>query len=385
MIETRRAESASIGDIILDFFCENRLDLEGLLDSLEMSRAHAKSLMSSAYKSFDSEPWLTKGLPSKLTSWLSAHASQHHDPSSDTDEPSSILISAYDGSVKFLFKMADGSEIESVLMPEKSRITICLSTQVGCAQGCIFCYTGKMGLKRNLSASEIVLQVVKVNRWIRANPQWLRELKLPLKQIVTNVVFMGMGEPLDNLDNVEKAISIMTDPWALNLPDRKITISTAGHLDGLKSALLRMPRISFALSLHATSDSERSRLMPINRRYPIHEVLSFLRDVSVDYEKDFLIQYTVIHQVNDSLEHARALVEMLKGIKVKVNLIPLNPIDPSRLDSPNPEQLEIFRDYIHRQGLRVMIRYSKGQDIQAACGQLVTQQKKHTHHASLKN
>lgn len=356
----------------MDFFCKNRIDLEGLLDSQGMSRAHARSLMASAYKEFREIPWAIEGLPDRLRSFLNDHTKNAK------INPSTILTSGYDKSVKFLFRMVDDAEIESVLMPEKSRITICISTQVGCAQGCIFCHTGKMGLKRNLTSSEILLQVIEANRWIRNNPEWLKSLSLPKNQLITNVVFMGMGEPLDNLDEVEKAISIMKDPWGLHLAERKITISTAGHLDGLRAALARLPRVSYALSLHATSDRERSKLMPINRRFPLSDVLGFLREVSVNYEKDFLIQYTVINGVNDSLQHAKDLVELLAGINFKINLIPLNPIDPSRLDSPNPEQLEKFRDFIHERGLRVMIRYSKGQDIQAACGQLVTEKKSKT-------
>jgi 23S rRNA (adenine2503-C2)-methyltransferase len=322
--------------------------------------------MAAAYKDNHREPWKTEGLPHKLKDWFVENSS------SVKLEISSLHESGYDGSLKFIFKLFDGFEIESVLMPEKNRITICLSTQVGCAQGCVFCYTGKMGLKRNLTASEIIAQVIEANQWITMNPGWLEKLNLPKGQRITNVVFMGMGEPLDNIDQVAVAVNVFSDPWAFNLAERKITISTAGHLDGLKMAMAVLPNISYALSLHATSDSERSKLMPINRRYPLKDVLDFLRIASKGYNKDFLIQYTVIDQVNDSPEHAERLYNLLTGINVKVNLIPLNPIDPSRLNSPDPARLEAFRDLLFSLGLRVMVRYSKGQDINAACGQLVT-------------
>ena len=336
------------------------------MDSQELSRAHVRTLMAAAYKHNIHIPWDIEGLPLKLKSWF------RQNNSALKLDISSLHKSGYDGSLKFIFRLADGYEIESVLMPEKNRITLCLSTQVGCAQGCVFCYTGKMGLKRNLTAPEIVGQAIEANQWIANNPEWLQMLNLPKGQKVTNIVFMGMGEPLDNLEQVAVAIDIFSDPWAFNLAERKITISTAGHLDGLKKAMAILPNVSYALSLHATTEIERSKLMPINRRFPLAEVLDFLRTASKGYDKDFLIQYTVIDKVNDSKEHAENLFTILKGINAKVNLIPLNPIDPSRLNSPEPKRLEEFRDSLFNLGLRVMVRYSKGQDINAACGQLVT-------------
>ena len=350
----------------MDFYSQTRSDLYQLMDVQKVSRAHVRTLMAAAYKDNHREPWKTEGLPLKLKGWFVENSR------SLKLEISSLHESGYDASLKFIFKLFDGFEIESVLMPEKNRITICLSTQVGCAQGCVFCYTGKMGLKRNLTASEIIAQVVEANQWITMNPSWLEKVNLPKGQKITNVVFMGMGEPLDNIDHVAVAVKVFSDPWAFNLAERKITISTAGHLDGLKMAMSILPHVSYALSLHATSDSERSKLMPINRRYPLRDVLDFLRTASKGYDKDFLIQYTVIDQVNDSPEHAERLFNLLRGINVKVNLIPLNPIDPSRLNSPDPVRLEAFRDLLFSLGLRVMVRYSKGQDINAACGQLVT-------------
>ncbi len=325
-----------------------------------------RTLMAAAYKHNIHIPWDIEGLPLKLKSW------SRQNSSALKLDISSLHKSGYDGSLKFIFRLADGYEIESVLMPEKNRITLCLSTQVGCAQGCVFCYTGKMGLKRNLTAPEIVGQAIEANLWIANNPEWLQMLNLPKGQKVTNIVFMGMGEPLDNLEQVATAIDIFSDPWAFNLAERKMTISTAGHLDGLKQAMAILPNVSYALSLHATTEIERSKLMPINRRFPLADVLDFLRTASKGYDKDFLIQYTVIDKVNDSKEHAENLFTILKGINVKVNLIPLNPIDPSRLNSPEPKRLEDFRDCLFNLGLRVMVRYSKGQDINAACGQLVT-------------
>ena len=269
--------------------------------------------------------------------------------------------------------MSDEALVETVLMPEKGRITVCISSQVGCAQACSFCYTGRMGLKRNLEAGEIVGQVVMVNRWIKENPGWLEKLGYPPGMMSTNIVFMGMGEPLDNVVNVSKALDIMNDPFGLNLSLRRISVSTAGHLDGIKEILKLQPKVTLALSVHASSERERSQLMPINRRWPIASVLDFLKNEYEGTKKSILIQYTVISGVNDSLEHAKALAEMLQDLPIKLNLIPLNDVEPSRFRSPDSKTLESFRDFMYNAGFRVMVRYSKGQDIGAACGQLVVQ------------
>ena len=350
---------------LMNLFGLQRNCIRNLLTEDRISDVHVKPLMGAIYKKSLEDPIAATSLPIKMKEKLGRDY--------DLGLPKSSVerISSYDASVKFGLRLDDGFEIETVIMPEKSRITICLSTQVGCQQGCIFCHTGKMGLKRNLDVSEIVGQVVFANRWIESNPSWLESLNLPAHQRVSNVVFMGMGEPCDNVDNVCSAIDLLQDPWGLAIGTSKITVSTAGHLDGLKSIMKQSPKVNFALSLHSTNPKERSKLMPINKRFPIETVLSYLREQSEKTKKSFLIQYTVIDKVNDNIEAAKKLAAMLKGINCKVNLIPLNPIDPSRLNSPTPQRLTSFRDALHDLGVRVMIRYSKGQDIDAACGQLV--------------
>ncbi|MCX6131417.1 MAG: 23S rRNA (adenine(2503)-C(2))-methyltransferase RlmN [Proteobacteria bacterium] len=282
-------------------------------------------------------------------------------------------LSRYDGTVKFLVQLHDGALVETVLMPEKKRITLCISSQVGCAQACSFCYTGRMGLKRNLSAAEIVAQVMLARSWIRSHPEWSSERAYSSHDSVSNIVFMGMGEPLDNIEAVSQALRILSEPMGLNFALRKISVSTAGHLDGMKILLERFPNVSLALSLHAATDRERSQLMPINRRWPLASILGYLRSFYQESSsaRSLLVQYTVIRGVNDKLEHATQLIELLKGLPIKLNLIPLNEVEPSRFRGPEPESLEVFREAIHAAGLRVMIRYSKGQDIEAACGQLV--------------
>lgn len=313
-------------------------------------------------------PWGRPGLPKNL----SHKFDQEFTPAKP--EIISHHQSRYDASVKFVVALHDGSKVEMVLMPESKRVTLCVSSQVGCAQGCIFCHTGRMGLLRNLEASEIVGQVWMANQWIKDNPEWLRLTRLPPLQKITNIVFMGMGEPLDNVSAVAKAITILTNPYGMNIAKRKISVSTAGHLDGLEEMLTIHPDVRLAISVHSAFETERSKIMPINRRWPLTKLVDMLKDLPTQKENGLLLQYTLISGVNDSEEHARELVKLFNGMNVKINIIPLNPVGPSRLKGPDTGKLEAFRDEIYKSGMRVMIRYSKGQDIGGACGQLVVQQ-----------
>ncbi|SMF14365.1 23S rRNA (adenine(2503)-C(2))-methyltransferase RlmN [Pseudobacteriovorax antillogorgiicola] len=351
-----------------DFFDFSRQQLQGLCsERFSVPILHADTLFREAYKAFLSHPWQASQLPKKLQETMSVEFS------TEAVRADQERLSRYDHSVKFLAKLGDGELVETVLMPERGRVTVCISSQVGCAQACTFCYTGRMGLKRNLSAGEIVGQVMMANSWIRQHPGWLSKLGYPEGTLITNVVFMGMGEPLDNVENVSRSLDILNDPLGLNLSLRRISVSTAGHLDGIKEILRLQPKVTLALSLHASTERERSQLMPINRKWPITEVLAFLKKQYAGTKKSILIQYTVIHGVNDSLEHAARLVELLRGLPIKLNLIPLNDVEPTRFTAPDPARLEAFRDFVHQNQVRVMIRYSKGQDIGAACGQLVVQ------------
>lgn len=344
-------------------------DLERYCSQMGLSLLHAKDLFRAAYKEGRSDPWTRTGIPKKLGDSL---AQQFSEPIMTVI---SEHVSQYDGSVKFVVQLSDRTQIEMVLMPEAKRITLCVSSQVGCAQGCVFCHTGRMGLLRSLDPGEIVGQVWMANDWIKSHPEWLLQQRLPSEQRITNIVFMGMGEPLDNAYGVAKAISILTDPFGFNLAKRRISVSTAGHLDGLDELLAIHPDVRLAISVHSAIDAERSKIMPINRRWPLTQLIDKLRGLPTQQENGLLLQYTLINGVNDSLDHARKLIEIVEGMNVKINLIPLNPVGPSRLKGPDKERLELFRDEIYRAGLRVMVRYSKGQDIAAACGQLVIQPK----------
>lgn len=278
-----------------------------------------------------------------------------------------------DGSLKLVFRMPHSDlRLESVLMPERGRLTLCVSSQVGCAQGCHFCQTGKMGLLRQLTAAEIVSQVVLANRhWsmlqksggLATVPQGFGAPR------VTNVVFMGMGEPLDNLGAVLKACEILSDPWGLGIGISKITVSTVG-LPAQMKQLLQQSKVQLALSLHSPFDEQRSRMMPVNRRFPIAELLGVLR-AHLRKGAHVFIQYTLIRNVNDSLEHATALGELLREVPCKINLIPLNEHDGAAFRRPALETIVGFSRVLRALGFVVTVRLSKGRGIDAACGQLV--------------
>lgn len=342
-----------------------RVELEASCMCLGLPRSHAKNLFRAAYKGGIERPWREVGFPKLLKSTFD---SELHGVPLEID---SEHLSAYDGSVKFVVRLLDGLKVEMVLMPETKRVTLCVSSQVGCAQGCTFCHTGRMGLVRNLSAAEIVGQVWRANRWIADHPDWLETNRLPPFQRVTNIVFMGMGEPLDNVDAVARSITILTDPYGAHIALRRISVSTAGHLEGLERLLEVHPEVRLAISVHSAESAERSRIMPINRRWPLEELLARLRKLPAQQKHGILLQYTLISGVNDSPEHAKKLLEVTNGMNVKINLIPLNPVGPSRFQSPEVRSVEAFRDIIYAAGVRVLVRYSKGQDIAAACGQLV--------------
>jgi 23S rRNA (adenine2503-C2)-methyltransferase len=273
--------------------------------------------------------------------------------------------SAMDGSSKLVLSLADGLEIETVLIPERGRLTQCLSTQVGCAQGCRFCQTGRMGLIRSLSVDEIVSQVIAADIWRRT-----QEGVLSQYQRISNLVFMGMGEPLDNLDAVMASINIFTDTQGLQFSHNKITVSTVGLLPQL-SHFLSASNACLALSLHSPFDDERSRVMPVNKSHPLQSVIAVLKSESSRYARPFMIQYTLLKNVNDSEKHAQALAELLSGLRVKINLIPLNEHEGAAFRRPELARVWKFRDILKSAGHVATVRLSKGRDIAAACGQLI--------------
>ena len=265
---------------------------------------------------------------------------------------------AHDGTRKFLFQLSDGNRIESVLIPEKSRLTLCLSTQVGCPLGCRFCLTGKKGWKRDLRLSEIINQILAVRK------------SLPQKRSITNIVLMGMGEPLLNYENTIKAIELMTHPDAFKFSARRVTLSTAGLLPQLEALAEQKMSFRLAISLNASDEDTRSRLMPINRRYPMAKVLEFCRRLRLPPRTRITFEYVLLEGMNDSLLDAKKLLKNLRGIPSKVNLIPLNEAPGIPFKRPSDERIGKFQEILMEGGLTVIVRASKGSDIRAACGQL---------------
>lgn len=263
-----------------------------------------------------------------------------------------------DGAEKFLFQLDDDRRIESVLIPERNHATLCLSSQVGCAQNCRFCFTATGGWERNLTRGEILAQVRDIKNHLSA------------PETLTNIVFMGMGEPLANYRNVVDAIQLLTDnKTGFGFSRRKITVSTAGLVPEME-ALGRDTTISLAVSLNATDNATRDRLMPINRRYPIETLLEACRRYPLQPHRRITFEYILLEGINDRPADARRLAALLRPIRAKINLIPFNEHEGCRFRRPNEAVIQQFQQDLMDQGYTVIIRNSKGRDISAACGQL---------------
>jgi len=268
------------------------------------------------------------------------------------------VATAKDKTRKYLFELWDGNLIESVLIPEKHHHTLCISSQVGCGQACRFCLTARSGMIRNLTPAEIISQVRDIC-YLTAG-----------SESPTNIVFMGMGEPLANYDNVRQALGVITDSdVGLKFSNRRITLSTAGLVSRMPD-LGRETQVNLAVSLNAVDSQTRSRLMPINRKYPLEKLIAACRDYPLKNRKKITIEYVLIKGVNDSPEAAHTLANLLKPIKAKINLIPYNAYDGSPYSCPAEEVIVRFQDILIANHYTVMVRRSKGQDILAACGQL---------------
>jgi 23S rRNA (adenine2503-C2)-methyltransferase len=268
-----------------------------------------------------------------------------------------------DGTHKWLLRLDNGNSVETVFIPEDGRGTLCVSTQVGCALECSFCSTGQQGFNRNLSVAEIIGQVWVANKALGRDPKGDR--------IITNVVFMGMGEPLLNFDNLVKAIDLLLDDYAYGLSKRRVTVSTSGVVPAL-DRLKEVSDVALALSLHAPTDALRDQLVPLNKKYPIREVLDACkRYLSGDTRRRVTIEYVMLDGVNDSAEHAKALVKVLRGVPAKVNLIPFNPFPNTQYRRSSDAAINRFRDILIKADLITTTRKTRGDDIDAACGQLV--------------
>ena len=318
-----------------------------------------------------------EGLPSyragQLLSWIYEKHIQNWDQASNLSadlrralaekyalhalEPAEEKDSAAGESVKYLFRTHDGRLLESVLISQQGRETVCVSTQLGCKIGCTFCASGKGKFGRNLTAGEIVEQVARVAQ--RTGRR------------VSNIVFMGMGEPLDNFEATMKALKILQAPWGFNIGARRITVSTSGITPKIVEFVKRSEgRVRLSVSLHSSQEAKRTELVPINKKYSLKELAETLRNIHHKLKRDITFEYTLIDGVNDSADEARGVARLAAPLKAKVNIIPYNPIREMEYQTPSAAKVEIFRSILEKHGVRVIVRQTAGRDINAACGQL---------------
>lgn len=343
----------------LDFFSLTRADLEQVLEErFALPAFRATQLFEWVYKrrvqDFGLMSNIAKGLRTQLAEGLEF-------PAIETRERQ---LSA-DGTRKYLFAVSEGDLVETVMIKQPTRMTLCVSSQVGCAMGCRFCRTATMGLRRQLGVSEIVRQVLGVID----DAQHFGDM-------FQNMVFMGMGEPLHNFEGVTKTLRILKDGAGLGLSGRKITISSVGLVPAIEAFGKEGIDVNLAISLNATDNQTRDQIMPINRKYPIERLLQCLRDYPLPRRKRITIEYVMLAGVNDRDEDLKRLPRLLQGIPVKVNLIPYNPNAGLGFTTPTEATIQRWQREIMRHGVETTVRWSKGKDIDAACGQLVTESKR---------
>ncbi|MGE9657881.1 23S rRNA (adenine(2503)-C(2))-methyltransferase [Snodgrassella alvi] len=267
-----------------------------------------------------------------------------------------------DGTCKWLLDVGTGNGVETVFIPEDTRGTLCISSQIGCALECMFCSTGRQGFNRNLTTAEIIGQLWWANKALGVTPKDER--------VISNVVMMGMGEPLANFDNVVTALSIMLDDHGYGLSRRRVTVSTSGMVPQMDRLKEIMP-VALAISLHASNDQVRDKLIPLNKKYPLNQLMSACQRYLVKAPRDFItFEYIMLKEINDAPENARQLIELVKDVPCKFNLIPFNPFTNSGFQRSTNERIRIFREILQEAGFVVTVRKTRGDDIDAACGQL---------------
>lgn len=266
---------------------------------------------------------------------------------------------------KFLWKLRDGNLLESVLICSDSRRTVCVSSQVGCPAQCAFCASGKQGFFRNLRPGEILEQVLQINKWLA-----------PKNERVCHVVYMGMGEPLKNYDPVLRSIRLLCDPNLLGISQRRITVSTVGIVEGIKQLADEGMKINLVLSLHAPNQHIRKKIIPYARKYPLEDIMEAMDEYAKKTKRDITYEYILLAGINDHPDHALELAHLLKGKQCTVNLIPYNPVLGIKLNRPDKKAIKDFRTVLYGSGIINTCRYTKGDDIAAACGQLAMQERK---------
>ncbi len=329
-------------------------ELEQALEALGHPRFHARQIFRWIYKRGVTDFALMSDLGRELRTEL-AGAWSLGAPAVERQERSQ------DGTTKFLLRLADGKHIEAVYIPDTPSQTFCISTQVGCAMKCAFCLTGKMGIDRNLTAGEIAGQVRVLAR------------ELGMLDTRFNIVLMGMGEPLHNYDATMKALRILADEHGFAMPGRRMTLSTVGVLPALERLAAEPLMPNLAISLHSTTEEQRDMLVPINRKYGLKDLLDACRRFPLKRRERITFEYVLLREVNDTPEDARRLVTLLHGIRGKVNLLPLNEAAGIPFERPSDERVNHFARILSEHGITVSVRKSRGRDIRAACGQLITE------------
>lgn len=328
----------------------NLVELENILKSWGELPFHAKQIFSWVYKRGVSDFLNMSDLPSGLRKRLK-----------DNYYLFSLnlvkILKSQDRTKKLLFKLSDGNFIEIVIIPTEKRVTACLSTQVGCKFACRFCASGMLGFKRNLTCGEIIEQIL----YSKNNYS---------DKKITHLVFMGIGEPLDNYANVIKAIQIINSTLGLNIGARRITISTCGIIPAIKKLAKEGLQIELSISLHAADEKIRSALMPVNKIYPLRNLINTCGEYIKKTNRQITFEYVLIKDINSNLQSAKKLSIMLKGLNCKVNLIPANIIKEFKIEPPKRNEILLFKDYLLKQGINVTLRRPRGADIEAACGQL---------------
>ena len=321
-------------------------ELQQIVTSLGMPRFTAKQIAQWVYekrvRTIDEMTNLSKDNRAKLAA---SYCVGYEDPDD--------AAHSKDGTIRYLFATPAGKHVETVYIPDHERATLCVSSQIGCKMQCYFCMTGKQGFNGQLTANQIMNQI----------------FAIPESQTLTNLVFMGMGEPLDNWEEVSKALEIITAPWGMAWSPKRVTLSTIGQMQHLPD-FLRDSHCNLAISIHSPFDDERLKLMPVQKAYPISSVLDLLRTYDWTHQRDLTFEYIVFRGLNDDDRHARELLSLLRGLPCKVNLIRFHAIPDVELQTSDLKQMEHFRDFLCQHGLPTTIRASRGEDIYAACGML---------------
>ncbi len=329
----------------------NLKEAEDFFKRQNLPAYRARQILDWIYKKHIVSLAAAKNIPAELQNKLAGH---FEIPSLELVETN---CSSNQESTKFLFRTRDNRLIESVLIEQQGRRTLCVSTQIGCKIGCVFCASGKGKFGRNLTAGEIVEQAAHVERAAGAE--------------LTNIVFMGMGEPLDNFEAVMKALEILQAPWGFGIGARRITVSTSGITPKIVEFVKRSEgRVRLSVSLHAANEAKRTELVPINQKYPLKELIAALGEIHHKLKREITFEYTVLEGMNDSRKDAEETAKIAKPLHAKVNLIPYNPIFGESFKTPSKEKIEAFRRTLEEKGIHVIVRQTAGRDINAACGQL---------------